>query len=114
MRIRTIYYCAVSGLVIAGLAVACPAQQASQEKPAATLKVQAREVLLPVTVRDKKGALVTSLQVSDFTLTEDGRPRGERQASIRHGCRHYQSEVGAGIHGQGSQAGKCPDLPNLR
>src|ERR1019366_8126047 len=75
MRIRTIYYCAVSGLVIAGLAVAGPAQQASQEKPAATLKVQAREVLLPVTVRDKKGALVTSLQVSDFTLTEDGRPQ---------------------------------------
>ena len=75
MRIRIIYYCAVSGLVIAGLAVACPAQQASQEKPAATLKVQAREVLLPVTVRDKKGALVTSLQVSDFTLTEDGRPQ---------------------------------------
>src|ERR1017187_10626065 len=75
MRIRTIYYCAVSGLVIAGLAVAGPAQQASQEKPAATLKVQAREVVLPVTVRDKKGALVTSLQVSDFTLTEDSRPQ---------------------------------------
>src|ERR1035441_5982158 len=75
MRIRIIYYCAVSGLVIAGLAVACPTQQAAQEKPAATLKVQAREVLLPVTVRDKKGALVTSLQVGDFTLTEDGRPQ---------------------------------------
>jgi len=37
--------------------------------------MDAREVLLPVTVRDKKGALVTTLNVSDFTLTEDGRPQ---------------------------------------
>jgi len=40
-----------------------------------TLKMQAREVLLPVTVRDKKGVLVTSLNKSDFTLTEDSRPQ---------------------------------------
>jgi VWFA-related protein len=39
------------------------------------MKIQAREVVLPVTVRDKKGALVTSLKISDFTLTEDGRPQ---------------------------------------
>jgi len=32
-------------------------------------------VVLPVTVRDKKGALVTSLKISDFALTEDGRPQ---------------------------------------
>jgi VWFA-related protein len=51
-----------------------PAQQPSSGQPV-TLKVQAREVLLPVTVRDKKGALVTSLKISDFTLTEDGRPQ---------------------------------------
>ena len=37
--------------------------------------MQAREVLLPVTVRDKKGAFVTTLDKSDFTLTEDGRPQ---------------------------------------
>jgi VWFA-related protein len=49
------------------------AQQPAGDKPAATLKIQAREVVLPVTVRDKKGALVTSLKISDFTLTEDGR-----------------------------------------
>jgi VWFA-related protein len=56
------------------------AQQPASQKPAsdqsvATIKVQAREVLLPVTVRDKHGALVTNLQMSDFTLTEDGRPQ---------------------------------------
>ncbi len=40
-----------------------------------TIKVQAREVLLPVTVIDKKGALVKNLTAKDFTLTEDGRPQ---------------------------------------
>jgi len=40
-----------------------------------TLKVQAREVLLPVVVEDKHGALVTNLTAKDFTLTEDGRPQ---------------------------------------
>ncbi|HEX3733347.1 MAG TPA: hypothetical protein VHU91_10550, partial [Mycobacteriales bacterium] len=43
--------------------------------PAATLKMQVREVILPVTVRDKHGALVTSLQKNDFTLTDEGRPQ---------------------------------------
>src|SRR5471030_1893744 len=51
------------------------AQQPASEQSAATLKIQAREVVLPVTVRDKHGALVTSLKVSDFTLSEDGRPQ---------------------------------------
>ena len=70
-----------------GVLAVCLAQQATQQqtasadeknvdqKPVATLHVQAREVLLPVTVRDKHGALVTDLQKSDFTLTEDGRPQ---------------------------------------
>lgn len=49
------------------------AQAPSPDQPAATLKVQAREVLLPVTVRDKHGALVTTLTAGDFALTEDGR-----------------------------------------
>ena len=40
-----------------------------------TIKVQTREVLLPVTVIDKHGALVTNLTAKDFTLTEDGRPQ---------------------------------------
>jgi VWFA-related protein len=42
---------------------------------AATLHIQSREVILPVTVRDKHGALVTTLQKTDFTLTEDSRPQ---------------------------------------
>ncbi len=61
------------GLAAAGQQAA-PAASAS-DQPAATLKIQAREVVLPVTVRDKHGALVTSLQKSDFSLTEDARPQ---------------------------------------
>ncbi|MGA3343860.1 MAG: VWA domain-containing protein [Terracidiphilus sp.] len=50
-------------------------QKPASSQPVATLKVQVREVVLPVTVRDKKGALVATLKVGDFTLTEDGRPQ---------------------------------------
>ncbi len=66
-------------LAAAGFCFAASAQQAGSQsapdRPVATLHVQAREVLLPVTVRDKHGAIVTNLQKGDFTLTEDGRPQ---------------------------------------
>jgi VWFA-related protein len=62
-------------LAVAGEAQQPAAGQPASNPPVATLKIQAREVVLPVTVRDKKGALVSSLKVSDFTLTEDGRPQ---------------------------------------
>jgi VWFA-related protein len=54
-------------------ALAQSSDQPASDKPVATLHVQAREVVLPVTVRDKKGAIVSSLKQTDFTLTEDGR-----------------------------------------
>jgi VWFA-related protein len=67
-------------LAVVCLPASSPAQQPAAQQPAsnqsvATLKIQAREVVLPVTVRDKKGALVTSLKIGDFTLTEDSRPQ---------------------------------------
>jgi VWFA-related protein len=43
--------------------------------PGTTIKVQVREVVLPVTVRDKKGQVVPDLKSSDFALNEDGRPQ---------------------------------------
>jgi VWFA-related protein len=73
MRNRNAFGIAVPALAVMLLPAAGVCQSA--DLPAATLKVQAREVLLPVTVRDKKGALVTSLNAVDFTLTEDGRPQ---------------------------------------
>ena len=48
---------------------------ASADAPVTTLKTQVREVILPVTVRDKKGQVVTSLKMDDFSLEQDGRPQ---------------------------------------
>jgi VWFA-related protein len=62
-------------LALMCLSISGSAQQPASDQPVMTLKIQAREVVLPVTVRDKKGALVTSLKVGDFTLTEDSRPQ---------------------------------------
>jgi VWFA-related protein len=65
----------------AGQSSASPATSSSAasgpapQTPVTTLKVQAREVILPVTVRDKKGAVVANLKMDDFTLQEDGRPQ---------------------------------------
>jgi VWFA-related protein len=77
MRTPILFCLAVS--ILAGPRL-CAAQSnathgPSTDQPAATLKVQAREVLLPVTVRDKHGALVTDLTPGDFTLAEDNRPQ---------------------------------------
>jgi len=68
---------AVSVLAFYFLRPSRAAQQPSPstQHPIANLKVQAREVLLPVVVEDKHGALVTNLTAKDFTLTEDGRPQ---------------------------------------
>ena len=74
MRIRFVLCLSVSLLALVCLPAASPAPQ-SADQPVTTLKIQAREVVLPVTVRDKHGALVTSLKIKDFTLTEDGRPQ---------------------------------------
>jgi len=51
------------------------AQQAAESPAAPGLHAAAREVQLPVTVRDKHGALVTNLTRDDLTLAEDGRPQ---------------------------------------
>src|SRR5580692_680073 len=74
MKIRSSLYFALSLAALACLRDPDSAQQPSTTQPMTNIKVQAREVLLPVTVIDKKGALVTNLTAKDFTLTEDGRP----------------------------------------
>src|ERR1700678_2465847 len=67
----------VSSLCVVAFAIPsgaqAPAAQASAA-PATTLKVQVNEVILPVTVRDKKGQIVPNLKQDDFVLQEDGRP----------------------------------------
>ena len=53
---------------------AAPSQPAADQPPA-TLHTKGPEVLLSVTVRDKRGEMVNNLTSSDITLAEDGRPQ---------------------------------------
>src|ERR1700744_4245055 len=56
-----------------------PAPETTKSAPPATspttLSVDVKVVTLPVTVRDKKGQIVTNLTKDDFTLQEDNRPQ---------------------------------------
>jgi VWFA-related protein len=88
MRNRPVFSHALSVLALSCLFSICHAQQpagqpaarqsgtgpSAANQAAANLTIQAREVVLPVTVRDKHGALVASLKIGDFSLTEDGHP----------------------------------------
>jgi VWFA-related protein len=82
MRNQSIFCLVVGIFALPCLPADGAAQQPASGQPAATLKVQAREVLLPVTVRDKHGALVTNLKAGDFTLAEDGRPQVIRSFTL--------------------------------
>jgi len=97
--------------------VAAADDKSSEQKPIATLKVQAREVLLPVTVRDKHGALVTGLEKGDFSLTEDGRPQTiksfsrESNLPFRVGLLVDTSRsVSAALESERAAAGKFVDV----
>lgn len=86
MRFNPIASMAVFSVGLPLLSTVFLAQQApspSSDKPAfhtaasekTTAKEAAKEVVLAVTVRDKKGNLVPNLTAADFALTEDGRPQ---------------------------------------
>ncbi|MDR3793721.1 MAG: VWA domain-containing protein [Terracidiphilus sp.] len=75
MRLLRIQFTVLAAISVLALPAGAGAQQAASDKPVLTMKVEAREVLLPVTVRDKHGALANNLGPNDFTLTEDGRPQ---------------------------------------
>src|SRR5208337_1176327 len=75
MKIQPSRCLVLSFFVLPAVCLSGAAQQPSTDQSMTTLKVEAREVLLPVTVIDKHGALVTNLTAKDFTLTEDGRPQ---------------------------------------
>ena len=57
------------------LAASACAQQPPKAFMGSDSTAAAQQVVLPVTVRDKKGQLVTDLQKTDLTLTQDGRPQ---------------------------------------
>lgn len=72
-------FAAVLGLFCATVAAysqtATPDTPKAVAAPATTLSVDVKVVTLPVTVRDKKGQIVTNLTKDDFTLLEDTRPQ---------------------------------------
>ncbi len=59
-------------------ATPAPAPPAAQVQAPPTLSVDVNVVTLPVTVRDKKGKIVTNLTKDDFVLEEDGKPQSIR------------------------------------
>jgi len=67
-------------LLILAAALLAPWQQASAQQPApaatkSDLSVDAKLVVVPVTVRDKHGALITTLKKDEFGLQVDGKPQ---------------------------------------
>jgi VWFA-related protein len=73
--VAALLFAGASGL-IAQQQTAPPAAATSGEaKPAHSMRSPGREVQLAVTVRDKKGGLVPTIDKNDFSLTEDGRPQ---------------------------------------
>jgi VWFA-related protein len=61
--------------LIAVVALAASAQQATENPPAATMKVEANTVVVDVLVTDKKGHTVPGLTANDFTISEDNVPQ---------------------------------------
>ena len=52
-----------------------PAEPASKQEDILTLRTQAEELILSVTVRDEKGRFISNLVASDFRVLDEGRPQ---------------------------------------
>jgi VWFA-related protein len=79
MQFRRAAGCAVLGASLLGTGLVLGAQQApAPQQTPPTISVKAQLVNLPVVVRDKNGALVTTLNKDDFALAVDGRPQPVR------------------------------------
>jgi VWFA-related protein len=72
MLARALFGLTISSLLFAQApAPGRQAQPAGQEQP--TLRVQATEVIVPVTVTDEKDRFVSNLDVNDFKIFDEGR-----------------------------------------
>ncbi len=79
---RSAWLKASAGALVALLAALLGVGPALRAQDAvATIAVDVKVVTLPVTVRDKHGAIVRDLTKDDFTLQEDGRPQAIRYFS---------------------------------
>ena len=73
-RFKRAYFAAVV-LACMAAAAAQDAKAPAQNGPATTVQVNVKVVTMPVTVRDKHGAIVSNLTKDDFSLSEDGKPQ---------------------------------------
>ena len=64
--------------------LACALTARAQTNSPVVIKAQTREVLVELTVTDSKGAVVRDLQKSDFTITDDGKPRIIDDVTLTH------------------------------
>ena len=58
-----------------GPAAPKPAEPAAKQDEGPIIRVQAEEVILPVTVKDEKGRFISNLVASDFRVLDEGRPQ---------------------------------------
>jgi VWFA-related protein len=94
-----------------------PAGGAPATPPAAASTPPAPEMLLPVAVVDKHGALVTNLTAGDFTLTEDGRPQKVTSLTTTSPLPYWLGmvvdtgrQMSAALENERKAAGKFADL----
>ncbi len=52
-----------------------PVEPAAKQDDILTLRTQAEEIILPVTVRDEKGRFISNLVASDFRVLDEGQPQ---------------------------------------
>ncbi|KAA6461013.1 VWA domain-containing protein [Acidobacteria bacterium AB60] len=75
MRKSTLFALPMLALAGAFLESSGGTQQPAPAPAGTAAKPAVRDVILPITVRDKKGALVNDLSKNDVTLSQDGRPQ---------------------------------------
>jgi VWFA-related protein len=73
--VAALLFAGASGLIAQQQTAPPAAAPSGDAKPAHSMRSPGREVQLAVTVRDKKGGLVPTIDKNDFSLTEDGRPQ---------------------------------------
>jgi VWFA-related protein len=92
-------------VLLAGRGAWAQASGASPDVP--VLRVEVNSMLLPVTVRDRSGALVGDLKVSDFQVLDEGKPMTISGMTLVHTAQPGDAQKGmaAGAAGIPAEAG---------
>jgi Ca-activated chloride channel homolog len=84
-------------IVVAALAFLGMSAIGRSQQPSQPFRTGIDLVTIPVTVTDKRGALVTGLTADDFTLIEDGQPQAISYFAIGSGDRASRQELHLGL-----------------